>query len=358
MTTVDAPNVHNVAVEGTFDDCQDLVKALFADEAFRDELRLGGHELDQLGPGAGPGRLLRAPPRQLRRPLRRRRAHRQLRQRPRRLVRPADGRADRAPRRRRPTATTSSPAGSRPGRSWPSEVVPDAQPEHGHPGVVQPRAAAVRAARPRRRRAPPSCCGGSATLGLGRGAPRDELPRRARSTTTRRSPRSPRVHDAERGYLVDPHTAVGLAAARAPAAAGATGRWCAWPPPTRPSSPTRSSRPPARRPALPERLADLLDRPERYDVLPADLDAVRPHVRAAAGLSRTDGATASNRVQVREGHGQPSLAGGHPRPCVIAPSPARRPAASARSPAPLGAGGRRRPDLGPGRHRPRSTPAS
>ena len=31
MTTVDAPNVHNVAVEGTFDDCQDLVKALFAD---------------------------------------------------------------------------------------------------------------------------------------------------------------------------------------------------------------------------------------------------------------------------------------------------------------------------------------
>jgi len=40
MTTVDAPNVHNVAVEGTFDDCQDLVKALFADEAFRDRRHL------------------------------------------------------------------------------------------------------------------------------------------------------------------------------------------------------------------------------------------------------------------------------------------------------------------------------
>ena len=40
MTTVDAPNVHNVAVEGTFDDCQDLVKALFADVAFRDDVRL------------------------------------------------------------------------------------------------------------------------------------------------------------------------------------------------------------------------------------------------------------------------------------------------------------------------------
>ena len=40
MTTVDAPNVHNVAVEGTFDDCQDIVKALFADVEFRAEVRL------------------------------------------------------------------------------------------------------------------------------------------------------------------------------------------------------------------------------------------------------------------------------------------------------------------------------
>ncbi len=40
MTTVPAPNVHNIAVEGTFDDCQDLVKAMFADRAFREEMRL------------------------------------------------------------------------------------------------------------------------------------------------------------------------------------------------------------------------------------------------------------------------------------------------------------------------------
>jgi threonine synthase len=40
MTTVEAPNVHNVAIEGTFDDCQDLLKACFADVAFRDRLRL------------------------------------------------------------------------------------------------------------------------------------------------------------------------------------------------------------------------------------------------------------------------------------------------------------------------------
>ena len=36
MTTVLAPNVHNIAVDGTFDDCQDLAKACFNDLAFRD----------------------------------------------------------------------------------------------------------------------------------------------------------------------------------------------------------------------------------------------------------------------------------------------------------------------------------
>ena len=36
MTTVMSPNVHAVAIDGTFDDCQDLVKAMFNDEKFRD----------------------------------------------------------------------------------------------------------------------------------------------------------------------------------------------------------------------------------------------------------------------------------------------------------------------------------
>ena len=40
MTTVQAPNVGNIAVAGTFDDCQDLVKAMFADAPFRRELQL------------------------------------------------------------------------------------------------------------------------------------------------------------------------------------------------------------------------------------------------------------------------------------------------------------------------------
>ncbi|MCX8133932.1 MAG: threonine synthase [Roseococcus sp.] len=40
MTTVLAPNVVNIAIEGSFDDCQDLVKAMFMDAPFRAEMRL------------------------------------------------------------------------------------------------------------------------------------------------------------------------------------------------------------------------------------------------------------------------------------------------------------------------------
>jgi len=40
MTTVLSPNVHNIALKGTFDDCQDLLKAMFADVAFRDRFAL------------------------------------------------------------------------------------------------------------------------------------------------------------------------------------------------------------------------------------------------------------------------------------------------------------------------------
>lgn len=40
MTTVNAPNVGAIAIEGTFDDCQTLVKAMFAHEAFRDAVNL------------------------------------------------------------------------------------------------------------------------------------------------------------------------------------------------------------------------------------------------------------------------------------------------------------------------------
>jgi threonine synthase len=40
MTTVAAANVHNIAIEGTFDDCQALLKAMFDDRRFRARLQL------------------------------------------------------------------------------------------------------------------------------------------------------------------------------------------------------------------------------------------------------------------------------------------------------------------------------
>ena len=41
MTTVTDANVHNIAIHGTFDDCQDMVKALFNDLEFKEKYSLG-----------------------------------------------------------------------------------------------------------------------------------------------------------------------------------------------------------------------------------------------------------------------------------------------------------------------------
>lgn len=40
MTTIPAANVFNIAIDGSFDDCQDLVKAMFNDHAFRDSINM------------------------------------------------------------------------------------------------------------------------------------------------------------------------------------------------------------------------------------------------------------------------------------------------------------------------------
>jgi threonine synthase len=42
MTTAEEDNIHALAIDGTFDDCQALVKAMFNHHAFRDALRLSG----------------------------------------------------------------------------------------------------------------------------------------------------------------------------------------------------------------------------------------------------------------------------------------------------------------------------
>jgi threonine synthase len=42
MTTVLDANVHNIALKGTFDDCQDIVKAMFNNQPFRNRVALSG----------------------------------------------------------------------------------------------------------------------------------------------------------------------------------------------------------------------------------------------------------------------------------------------------------------------------
>ena len=42
MTTGKEKNVFNIAIEGSFDDCQNLVKAMFTDKAFANEIKMSG----------------------------------------------------------------------------------------------------------------------------------------------------------------------------------------------------------------------------------------------------------------------------------------------------------------------------
>jgi threonine synthase len=89
-----------------------------------------------------------------------------------------------------------------------------------------------------------------------------------------------RLHNAS-GYLADPHTAIGIAAARvnAPAHGVPTAVMATAHPAKFPEAIQRAT---GLHAALPPRLADLFDRPERFTVLPNDLAAVEAQVRALA----------------------------------------------------------------------------
>ena len=254
-----------MAVEGTFDDCQDLVKALFADAAFRDELRSSAMNSINWARIAAQIPYYVAAPRRRGRPGRVRRAHGQLRQHPRRLVRPADGGADPAPGRRLATATTSSPGGST-GATGVAEVEPTLSPSMdiqvssnlerllfellGRDGrataeLMQPvprRVGSVEA---------------PAESGVpGRPGRRRRDPRRDRRPTARRPTSSIRTRRSAS------HVARTLSAGvRRPVVCLATAHPAKFPDAVEQATGIR-------RPELPERLADLLDRPERYDVLP------------------------------------------------------------------------------------------
>jgi threonine synthase len=277
MTTVDAPNVHNVAVEGTFDDCQDLLKACFADTAFRDRLRLSAMNsinwarvmaqvvyyvttVARLGrcsftvPSGNFGNIF------------------------------AGWIAERmgAPIDQLVIGSNRNDILARwaaDGSLVAEEVVPtlspsmDIQVSSNHERLLFEL--------------------------LDRDGNRTaEVLRRFRELGSVEAPRDPRfdaasvddeatlevirsVHDAT-GVLVDPHTAVGIGAARArrrdpdvPMACLATAHPAKFPDAVEQATGVR--------PPLPERLADLLEREERYEVLPADLATIQRHVAQVVG---------------------------------------------------------------------------
>ncbi|MCU0890719.1 MAG: threonine synthase, partial [Sandarakinorhabdus sp.] len=84
---------------------------------------------------------------------------------------------------------------------------------------------------------------------------------------------------AHTGELLDPHTAIGLAAARRddghePMVTLATAHPAKFPAAVEAAC--------AVTPQLPARLADLMTRPERYDVAPARLQEIEAHIAARA----------------------------------------------------------------------------
>jgi threonine synthase len=86
------------------------------------------------------------------------------------------------------------------------------------------------------------------------------------------------------GYLIDPHTAVGVGAAER-LRNDPTERIVCLATAHPAKFPDAVEQATGVRPPLPDRWADLFDRPERFDVLPADVDAVKRLIRSAVAPS-------------------------------------------------------------------------
>ncbi|HET6952274.1 MAG TPA: threonine synthase [Acidimicrobiales bacterium] len=282
MTTVDAPNVHNVAIEGTFDDCQDLVKALFADTALRERIglsamnsinwaRVAAQIVYYATAAAGAGRCDVSVPtgnfgnifagwiaRRAGAPIER-------------LI-IGSNRNDILTR------------WARTGDLVQTGVVPtlspsmDIQVSSNHERLLF-------------------------ELTGRDGAATADLMARFRGVGSVEAPHDPsfvaaslddpatlaEIADLHRrtGYLVDPHTAVGIGAARrCRSAADAADRPVVCMATAHPAKfPDAVEQATGVRPALPDHLADLFERPERYDLLAADREAVRAHVERCVGTA-------------------------------------------------------------------------
>jgi threonine synthase len=81
------------------------------------------------------------------------------------------------------------------------------------------------------------------------------------------------------GQAIDPHTAIGLAAAQASPGDSPVVTLATAHPAKFPDAVERAS---GYRPALPVRAQGLFDREERYDTLPADLAVIEAHIAARA----------------------------------------------------------------------------
>ncbi|MGH6954063.1 MAG: threonine synthase [Alphaproteobacteria bacterium] len=287
MTTVDAANVHNIALDGTFDDCQDVVKALFSNARLREELRLGAvnsinwariaaqsvyYVLAALALGAPARPVSFAVPtgnfgnvyagyvaERLGLPIGR-------------LVVASNSNdiltrfLDNGVMEIRTVVPTLSPSMDIQVSSNFERLLFDLYDRDG------PRVAADMARLRRERRLAVDGKALARTRRLFSGFRLDD-------EGTRRAIKD--AHDAT-GELLDPHGAVGLAAARAarcgagPMVAIATAHPAEFP--------DAVGAAPGIRPALPARLADLFERPERVVSLPNDLAAIEAFIRARVGL--------------------------------------------------------------------------
>jgi threonine synthase len=299
MTTVDSDNVFNIAIEGSFDDCQDLLKALFADAAFRDEMNLSAVNsinwariVAQIAYYMIAGAALGAPERamafavpsgnfgnvyaayaagRMGLPLAK-------------LI-VGSNRNDILARFFETGAMTV--AGVEPTLSPSMDIQISSNFERllldlydGEGQAVAEAMAAFRAT-------------GTLDLGQARWRRALELFVADRRDDDGTLAEIERVHEAS-GELIDPHTAIGIAAAReragavpdphAPIVAVVTAHPAKFPDAVEKATGIR--------PALPPRLADLHQREERFSVLPNDLAQVREFVRARArpGPSRLTGA--------------------------------------------------------------------
>ena len=285
MTTVQAPNIANIAVDGTFDDCQDLVKAMFADAPFRQALRLSAvnsinwariaaqipyyvfaalalgapeREVAFSVPTGNFGNVLAAwAARRMGLPIAR-------------LVVASNCNdilarfLDSNDMRMAPVEPSLSPSMDIQISSNFERLLFELL--NRDPAATAATMAAFR--NTGRMPVPPAAWSRARTLLHGFRLDDDGTLAEMR-----------RLH-AECGYLADPHTAIGVAAARAlpcshaPMVAVATAHAAKFPDAT--------ERAIGRRPPLPTALADLYDRPERFTTVPNKLDAVEAQVRAFA----------------------------------------------------------------------------